>query len=88
MIENWRDLWKEKLPFFLVQLMPYDEEDGDWATIRKSQEAVSKNVDGVYMTTLVNTDEEKQIHPTKKHTVSMMLANAILHVLFGYDVMY
>lgn len=89
MIENWRNLWQECLPFYLVQLMPFNDIPiNDWAEIRKQQEAASKTIKNVYLTTLVNTDEADKIHPTKKSMVCVALANAILNTLFGFKCEY
>lgn len=90
MVQNWRDLWNDNLPFYTVQLMPFDEDNkiADWAIIRKNQELAAKTIENVYLTTLVNTDEEKEIHPTKKSMVCKALANAILNTLYGEAIEY
>lgn len=90
MIKNWRELWQCKLPFYCVQLMPYNEapDVADWATIRSQQQLVSQTVDNVYLVTLVNTGEKDEIHPTKKKTVSYALANAVQNIQFGNDIEY
>ena len=85
LIENWRSIWNEKLSFYLVQIMPYSlaGEKSDWGAIRQAQEYVSKNTDDVYMTTLVKTGEDKLIHPTRKKSVGVSLAKAVLCETFG-----
>lgn len=90
MIKNWREIWKDNLPFYIVQLMPYIEPANvsDWAMIRSQQEKVSKTVDNTYLVTLVNTNESKLIHPVKKKTVSYALANAVRNVQFKEKVEY
>ena len=73
MIKNWREIWNDNIPFYIVQLMPYNEkaELADWAKIRSEQELVSKTVNNTYLVTLVNTNESEQIHPVNKKTVAM-----------------
>jgi len=98
MIDNWRALWSEDLPFFLVQCMPFDEAHAewtdpakgpeaaaDWPLLRQKQAMASKTIDKAYLATLVDTGEENNIHPTKKHEISRMLANGILHHLYGME---
>ena len=87
MINNWRDLFGANLPFYCVQIMPYIYGE-NWEIIRKATEDVAKTVDNVYMTTLVNTNENDKIHPQKKNTVAVMLANAVLSSLYGRDKTY
>ncbi len=90
MINNWRKLWNDNLPFYCVQLMPYTESaiSADWAMIRSQQELASKTVDNTYLVTLVNTGEKELIHPLNKKTVAYELANAVKNVQFNADVEY
>lgn len=90
MAENWRSLWNESLPFYTVQLMPYNEsaEKSDISGVRLQQLRASKEIDGVYLITLVETGEAGNIHPTHKKTVANCLANAVLNVQFGESCEY
>jgi sialate O-acetylesterase len=90
MIKNWRKEWQDDLPFYLVQLMPYNESANvaDWATIRSEQEKAAKVIPNVYMVTLVNTGEAYEIHPKNKKTVAYSLANAVKNIQFGENVEY
>ncbi len=90
MINNWRELWQCNLPFYCVQLMPYNEapDVADWAIIRSQQQMASKTIDNVYLVTLVNTGEKHEIHPTKKKDVAYALSNAVRCVQFGDDIEY
>lgn len=86
MIENWRDLWGENLPFYIVQIAPHNDGDwNDWAHIRRCQEFVTHQVPHTYLCTLVHTGEADNIHPTKKHQIATEVANAVLTTLYGYD---
>lgn len=86
MIENWRDLWGENLPFYIVQIASHADGDwNDWPHIRQGQEWVAKNVPGAYLITLGHTGEADNIHPTKKHHLAEKLTNAVLTTQFGYD---
>ncbi len=90
MIKNWRNIWNDNLPFYIVQLMPYIEspEVADWAMIRAQQEKVSKTVDNTYLVTLVNTGESEEIHPVNKKSVANALANAVKNIQFNENVEY
>ena len=84
MIKNWRELWNDNLPFYLVQIMPFaDNTENNWGAVRQGIEYVSKNTEKVYMTTLVKTGEAKLIHPTRKKKLSVALAKAVLCEQFG-----
>lgn len=89
MIDNWRDIWHdENLPFYLIQLMPFDEDPANnaaWEIIRQKQEQVAKTVDNVHLATLVITGEHGNIHPAHKFTAAKQAANAILNSLYGFD---
>lgn len=89
LIDNWRGLWKSNLPFYCIQLMPYQEKNhADWAIIREMQEKVTKEVENTYLITLVQTGDSQNIHPVHKKIVSEELANAVLHVQFEKDYEY
>lgn len=84
MIENWRDLWGENLPFYILQIAPFaDSNDNAWAPIRQGQEWVTKHIPGAYLCTLVHTGEADNIHPTNKHTLATEVSHAVLATAFG-----
>ncbi len=86
LIENWRDMWGENLPFYIVQIAPFaDTPENDWPHIRQAQERVAKEVPGAYLCTLGHTGESDNIHPTKKHHLAEKLTAAVLTTRFGYD---
>ncbi len=89
MIANWRQLWQEELPFYIVQLMPYHEGPrADWAIIREKQEQVTKTVPQTYLVTPVDTGESPMIHPVHKKRVAQELANAVRRTQLGDAVEY
>lgn len=89
MIENWRTLWGENLPFYIVQIAPHTDGDhNDWPHIRQGQERVTKEIPHTHLCTLVHTGEADNIHPTKKHQLACELKNAVLAIAFGYDAEY
>ncbi len=86
LIDNWRDLWGEDLPFYVVQIAPFaDDPTNDWPHIRQAQERAAKEIPYTYLCTLVHTGESDNIHPTKKHRLAEELTNAVLSAAFGYE---
>lgn len=91
MIANWRaDNRTPNLPFFLVQLMPYNESEstGDWYHIREAQERLSKTIPNVYMITLHESGENEEIHPVDKEPIGIALSNAVRTNCFGENTEY
>ena len=85
LINDWRGRFGDKLPFYCVQIMPFNEPENEpaWAIIREGIEKASKSLDKTYLVTLFNTGEADNIHPTKKRGVGEALANAVLCRQFG-----
>ena len=85
LINDWRGRFGDKLPFYCVQIMPFNEPESEpaWAIIREGIEKASKSLDKTYLVTLFNTGEADNIHPTKKRGVGEALANAVLCRQFG-----
>ena len=89
LIENWRDLWGENLPFFIVQIAPFaDSPENDWPHIRQAQERATKEIPGAYLCTLAHTGESDNIHPTKKHQIATEVAGAVLTVCYDMPCEY
>ncbi|MBO4934428.1 MAG: hypothetical protein J5441_04570 [Clostridia bacterium] len=90
LINDWRGRFGYELPFYCVQIMPFNEPESEpaWAVIREGIEKASKSLDKTYMVTLFNTGEADNIHPTKKRGVGEALANAVLCRQFGREVEY
>ena len=79
MIADWRKLWKEELPFLIVQLPGFDKwmldtESNHYPIIRKCQERTADTVNQVYLCSISDVGEEKDIHPKNKKAVGERLA--------------
>ena len=78
LIGDWRKLWKEELPFLIVQLPGFES----WLQvacdrfdlIRAAQEQVSDQVPGVYLCSISDAGEQYDIHPKDKQVVGERLA--------------
>ncbi|MBP3455353.1 MAG: sialate O-acetylesterase [Alistipes sp.] len=85
LIESWREMFGRKLPFFYVEIAPYDYGGGEapdsypgsGALLREQQQAVMSMVEGTGMVStndLVYDWERGQIHPRRKREVGERLA--------------
>lgn len=92
LITDWRSLWQDdELPFIQVQLPGWEswmmQCNLDYATIRKCQEEVTKEMPGVYMASISDVGEQKDIHPKDKKTVGHRMALLARHYLYGEDIL-
>ncbi|MCD8151260.1 MAG: sialate O-acetylesterase [Clostridiales bacterium] len=80
LIADWRALWnEEELPFLVVQLPGFDKwlmdtENNHYPIIRECQEQVADTAQDVYLCSISDVGEEKDIHPKNKKTVGERLA--------------
>ena len=91
MIESWRDLWQEELPFLFVQLAPYGawmEFTGEhYGLVRMSQDEVSRTVPGTWMAVTGDVGMEWDIHPKNKQPVGERLALLARGHVYGEDIL-
>lgn len=78
LIESWRKLWDDDLPFLIVQLAPFgvwlDCDNQGYAVVRDKQSFVADNVAGVYMASIMDLGSYYDIHPKEKMEVGRRLA--------------
>ncbi|MBB6053194.1 sialate O-acetylesterase [Armatimonas rosea] len=78
MIESWRSVWDKKdMPFYLVQLAPYQGTGSpktEYAELREAQTLATQRLKNVGMAVITDVGEEKDIHPKKKQPVGERLA--------------
>ena len=92
LIGDWRDIWKDaKLPFYVVQLPGYDswmmQSSLDFPAIRRCQEEVADSVEDVYLCSISDVGEEKDIHPKDKKTVGHRLALLARKYTYGEELL-
>lgn len=92
LIADWREAWKEDaLPFFVVQLPGWKswmmQTNLDYTVIRQCQERVANSVVGVYLASISDVGEEKDIHPKDKRTVGHRLALLARHYVYGEELL-
>lgn len=84
MIESWRnEFGNPNLPFYFVQLAPYDEPRGDYATLREAQTHVWETVPNTGMAVITDAGMEKNVHPMNKTIPAERLAAWALNRLYG-----
>jgi sialate O-acetylesterase len=95
LIRGWRkDFAQGQLPFYYVQMTPYNWEENDstatyYARLREAQEAVMKQVDHTGMAVTMDIGEADNIHPRNKKDVGVRLSKLALHHTYGQkDVAY
>ncbi len=78
LIESWRKLWNDNLPFLIVQLAPFGEwldcDNKGYALVREKQAAVAKTVPDVYLAGIMDLGNYYDIHPKEKMEVGRRLA--------------
>lgn len=91
LISSWRTLWKEQLPFLMVQLAPFErwlETNGKaFPVLRKAQEDVVREMDDVYMCSSSDCGMKDDVHPKKKRPIGERLALLACEHIYDQDVM-
>ena len=88
MIVDWRTRWNDlELPFYFVQLAPYDYGKGDaggkTAIVREAQADVVNGLVRTGMALTADVGNPRDIHPIDKWTVGERLARLALRDLYG-----
>jgi sialate O-acetylesterase len=84
LIRDWRAQWGSELPFYLVQIAPYQYEGdtGEAAELREAQaSALALPATGMVVT--MDVGEPRDIHPRKKREVGERLALQALRKTYG-----
>ena len=86
----------EDLPFYLVELAPFDsvkagwapEPLGAWAPVREALVRASLTEKNVYTVSLTENENVAEIHPVNKYPLAEKLSRAILRTCFGGEEEY
>ena len=80
LIKSWREQWKENLPFYYVQIAPYNygSEYPSGVIIRDAQRKVLKEVDNTALVVISDVSPTDDIHPRNKKPVGVRLAEIAL----------
>ncbi|GHT10299.1 9-O-acetylesterase [Bacteroidia bacterium] len=88
LINDWRSLWKQDLPFLIVQLANYMEpallqQRSDWAELRDVQLNLSQTVLNTGLAVAIDLGEWNDIHPLNKKDVGKRLALQARKLAYG-----
>jgi sialate O-acetylesterase len=72
LISNWREAWKENLPFYFVQLSSIDRPS--WPYFRDMQRKLSLEIPNTFMAVSSDLGDSLNVHPTHKQPVGERLA--------------
>lgn len=91
LIRNWRQLWREELPFLFVQIAPLDHWmfcfGAPYVEIRKAQQHTADIVPSTGIAVTSDVGMEFDIHPKKKQPVGHRLALLAENKVYGEDVL-
>ena len=89
LINSWRKLWKEELPFYQIELAPFRGVGMTAAKryhiMRQKQAHAAELLKGVYDVCILDAGEEFNIHPRHKKMVGERLAHIVLKHSYGDD---
>ncbi len=87
LIECWRDLWSDRLPFLFVQLAPFGEWMKNLPEVREQQELVAKTIPDTWMISSSDVGMEWDIHPKVKKPIGTRLALLARGHIYGEELM-
>ena len=88
MINNWRTLWKEDLPFYYVQLPNFArDKDTGWRGVREAQ-LMTLKMPNTGMAVTIDIGDPRNLHPADKREVGYRLSLIALNKLYDKDVCY
>lgn len=91
LINCWRGLWNESLPFLFVQLAPFGKwmtcDGKPYAIIREAQQKTADTVENTGMAVITDVGMEWDIHPKKKQPVGYRLALQAENKVYGQNVL-
>ncbi|MFK7921344.1 MAG: sialate O-acetylesterase [Bacteroidia bacterium] len=88
LIQNWRKDWQRNMPFFFVQLAPFNYvEPMVGAGLREAQLQTAQNVPKTGMVVSNDVGNPDDIHPTDKRTIGHRLALYAMAQTYGKDIL-
>ena len=90
-IQSWRTLWNEDLPFLMMELAPFEGygmfKAQNYVLLREKQEKVAVSVPGVYLTNVMDAGSAMDIHPKDKKVAAERLMLLALGKIYGEQVL-
>ena len=84
MISDWRKKWNRELPFYFVQIAPYEYSDEEESYLLREAQRKSLYLNKTGMAITMDIGEEKDIHPKNKQDVGARLARLALVNTYKY----
>lgn len=84
LIQNWREKWQKDLPFYYVQIAPYQYSDEQSSQSLREAQRNTLKVANTGMVVTLDIGEEKDIHPANKNEVGSRLSKLALKYTYGY----
>jgi len=86
LIKSWRADWKnDTLPFYVVQIAPFDYKGADRSPEMWEQQALVLTLPHIGLVTTLDIGDLKNIHPPRKREVGERLANLALKKVYGRE---
>lgn len=89
LIACWRALWREELPFLIVQLPPFEAWLADigqrFPEIRQAQDEVCREIEETYLVSASDAGMQFDIHPKMKRPIGTRLAFAALSHVYSFS---
>jgi sialate O-acetylesterase len=76
MVKEWRTLWRANLPFYYVQIAPWNYKDRNTAFIREAQ--LTAVIPNSAMVVSLDAGQQNRIHPPDKTIIAKRLADIAL----------
>ena len=83
LIDNWRFVYQDNIPFFIIQLPEYD--NSHFGEIRLAQREVSLQKKDVYLVVSLGTGDSTYIHPLCKAELGKRLAHSVAKTMYQKD---
>lgn len=84
LVESWRNIWGEDLPFYFVQLSSINRPS--WGHFRDSQRRLASQIPNCEMAVSSDMGHPTNVHPNKKKEVGERLALITMKNLYAKDV--
>jgi sialate O-acetylesterase len=86
LVESWRNIWGEDLPFYFVQLSGINRPS--WGHFRDSQRRLAEQITNCTMAVSSDVGHPTNVHPAKKKEVGERMALIALKNDYGKDVQW
>jgi len=86
LVESWRNVWGENLPFYFIQLSSINRPS--WGHFRDSQRRLAKQIPNCEMAVSSDMGHPTNVHPTKKKEVGERVAIIALNKLYNKDIQW